>query len=154
MTAIRERRKSLHMTLRELGDRVGISESGIARYERGEREPDFATLKKIAAALDTSVDYLLTGKQTICLDDFQGMPPEQIAEFFSSIPGFPKMSSHPDYQHTPSDLSEDEKQLLAYYKELNANGKRTLIDLAQSMATSGIYARTPSTSELGMKEVE
>lgn len=154
MNTIRILRQQKGLTLKQLSAIVGISYSALSRYENGERQPDYAVLARIASALGATEDYLLTGQKSIRISDFEGMPPEQIAEFFASLPGFPKMATHPDYQNTPADLAEDEKQLLAYYKELNENGKRTLIDLAQSMATSGIYARTPSTSELGMKEVE
>ena len=36
-----------------------LSPNSISRYETGEREPDFATLIKIANYFDVSIDYLL-----------------------------------------------------------------------------------------------
>ena len=58
---IREKRKEKGLTLKELGIRIGCSESAMSQYETGKRNPDYETLLKIAEELDTSVAYLLTG---------------------------------------------------------------------------------------------
>lgn len=59
---IREIRKKCGLTMKELGDRVGVSESAISQYETGKRQPDYETLLKIADYFGVSVDYLL-GKE-------------------------------------------------------------------------------------------
>ena len=56
---IRYVRKLRGLTMKELGERVGVGESSISQYETGKREPDNETLLKIAEALDTTVDFLL-----------------------------------------------------------------------------------------------
>lgn len=61
--AIRYVRKQKGLTLKELGRLVGDGEEGlthstISRYERGERQPSPATLRKIADALDTTLEEL------------------------------------------------------------------------------------------------
>lgn len=50
-------------TARDLAEAVGVSGAAISRYLNGERKPSGATLAKIAAELDTTVDHLqgLTG---------------------------------------------------------------------------------------------
>ena len=48
---IRQARISAGLTQRELGERAGIAEPTIGRYELGKLNPKPATLKKIAAAL-------------------------------------------------------------------------------------------------------
>ena len=58
---IREMRKRKGLTLKELGRRVGCSESAMSQYETGKRSPDYETLLKIAEELDTDVVFLLTG---------------------------------------------------------------------------------------------
>ena len=58
---IREKRKEKGITMKELGARIGCSESAISQYETGKRSPDYETLLKLAEELDTSVNYLLTG---------------------------------------------------------------------------------------------
>lgn len=45
--------------MKELGNRVGVSESTISHYETGTSQPDNEMLKRIAAVLDCSADYLL-----------------------------------------------------------------------------------------------
>lgn len=60
---IREMRKAKHLTMKELGNMVGVSESAISMYENGKRQPDFETLLKIAEALGTDADTLLRGKK-------------------------------------------------------------------------------------------
>lgn len=55
---IKERRILLNLTQGELGEKVGASKFTISKYERGINEPDFETLKKIANALDCTLDYL------------------------------------------------------------------------------------------------
>ena len=49
--------------MKELGEKVGCSESAISQYERGKRAPDYETLLRISEVLETSVDMLLRGEQ-------------------------------------------------------------------------------------------
>ena len=59
MLKIRELRRSLGMTMKELGSIVGVSEGAISHYETGRREPDHDMLRRIANALNVSVDFLM-----------------------------------------------------------------------------------------------
>lgn len=54
---LRERKDK--MTQSELGEEIGVADSTISYYEIGKREPDFETLKKIAAYFNVTIDYLL-----------------------------------------------------------------------------------------------
>lgn len=63
MKMLRTARKTKGLTMKELGEKVGVSESAISQYETGKREADFETLLKIGEVLDCSIDYLLRGKQ-------------------------------------------------------------------------------------------
>ena len=56
---LREIRKLSGLTMKELGIRIGVSESAISQYETGKRQPDYETLLKIADYFGVSVDYLL-----------------------------------------------------------------------------------------------
>lgn len=60
---IRELRKQHGLTMRELGEKIGVSESTISLYETGKREPNYETLLKIAELFNVSVDYLLRGEE-------------------------------------------------------------------------------------------
>ena len=56
---IKEQRKALGISQTKLGEFCGVTKGTISQYENGKREPDLTTLKKIAAALHCTVDYLL-----------------------------------------------------------------------------------------------
>ena len=57
---IHARRRSLRMSMQELGDRIGVSKSTISRYESGEIEKmPVSFLGPIAKALNVSPLYLL-----------------------------------------------------------------------------------------------
>lgn len=57
---IRYRREELHMTQQELADRLGYkAKSSIAHIERGENDIPVAKVKLFAAALHTTVEYLM-----------------------------------------------------------------------------------------------
>ena len=59
MNLIRELRKSKKITMKEFGHIIGVSEAAISHYETNKRQPDQATLIKIADFFGVSVDYLL-----------------------------------------------------------------------------------------------
>ena len=63
MKMLRVARKSKGLTMKELGEKVGVSESAISQYETGKREADFETILKIGEVLGCSIDYLLRGEQ-------------------------------------------------------------------------------------------
>lgn len=56
---IKERRKILGLTQKELGQKIGASEFTVSKYERSVNEPDIETLKKISSVLNCTVDYLI-----------------------------------------------------------------------------------------------
>ena len=54
-------RKEKGLTQNDLGDRLGVSFQAVSKWERGETLPDTAILLDLANALETSVDFILTG---------------------------------------------------------------------------------------------
>lgn len=61
---IKEVRKSKNMTQKELAESSKIDVTSISRYETGSQMPNLSTLSYIAAALETSLDYLVFGNAT------------------------------------------------------------------------------------------
>ncbi|MBQ9028720.1 MAG: helix-turn-helix transcriptional regulator [Lachnospiraceae bacterium] len=59
MTNLRRFRKMRKITMKELGDLVGVSESMICYYEKGTRAPSFEILLKLGEVLDCSVSDLV-----------------------------------------------------------------------------------------------
>lgn len=51
-------------TQKELATMVGVTESAMSRYLKGEREPKIEVIANLATALNTTSDYLIYGKST------------------------------------------------------------------------------------------
>lgn len=59
MIRIRELRKKCGITMKELGEKIGVAESTISQYETGKRQPDYETLLKLGEYFGVTVDFLL-----------------------------------------------------------------------------------------------
>lgn len=62
-TQIRERRKAVGLSVRDLAEQTGFSPSYVSLLERGMVNPSVAAIKKIAACLDVSVASLMDGPE-------------------------------------------------------------------------------------------
>ena len=51
-------------TQKELASMIGVTESAMSRYLNNEREPKAEVIANLATALNTSSDYLISGKQS------------------------------------------------------------------------------------------
>lgn len=56
---IRELRRTRKMTMKQLGEELGVAESTISQYETGKRQPDNETLLRLGEFFDVTVGYLL-----------------------------------------------------------------------------------------------
>ena len=54
----KELRLERDLSLRDLGERIGLNYSTIACYETGKREPNIETLKKLTSFFEVSLDYI------------------------------------------------------------------------------------------------
>ena len=59
MQNLKKLRIESNLTLRALGDLLGMGNSTLSMYESGTRQPDHETLKKIADYFGVSIDYIL-----------------------------------------------------------------------------------------------
>lgn len=59
MTAIKDIRKRMNITQKQLADLAGINQTDVSRYENGERIPTLSVAIKIAKALNCTVDELV-----------------------------------------------------------------------------------------------
>ncbi|MER1260578.1 helix-turn-helix domain-containing protein [Bacillus sp. C3(2022)] len=55
-------RKSKKLTQEEMAAKIGVHRGTYANYERGNRQPDYETLTKIADFFEVSIDYLIRGE--------------------------------------------------------------------------------------------
>ena len=59
MNRIRELRKSRKITMKQLGEAIGLAESTISHYETGKRQPDNEALLKLGEFFGVPVGYIL-----------------------------------------------------------------------------------------------
>lgn len=55
---LRELRERTNLTQKQLGNKIGVSEGMISRYENNLSEPPFETVRDFAALFNVSMDYL------------------------------------------------------------------------------------------------
>lgn len=88
---LRKLRQEKRLTQKELGSMCGMKDSAVRRYELGASLPKIATIEKIAAALDVSIESLYSfdslqkeeltiGKKIRKLRKLKGMTQHQLAE--------------------------------------------------------------------------
>ena len=65
---IRQRRNKLKVTQQELAQALGMTPQHISAIEQGKGAPSLGILPKLAEELGVSVDYLLTGKESVITD--------------------------------------------------------------------------------------
>ena len=56
---LRAARERKNMTQKDVADNIGVAKSTYSLYERGNREPNVQTIKKLADLLNVSADDLL-----------------------------------------------------------------------------------------------
>lgn len=61
---LKESRSANKLSRELLANKLGVSYSTIAKYESGDREPDFSTLKKLSYILEVPVNYLIGEDET------------------------------------------------------------------------------------------
>ncbi|MCR5663565.1 MAG: helix-turn-helix domain-containing protein [Oscillospiraceae bacterium] len=59
MIKLRDYRLARGLTMKELGEAVGVSESAVGLWETGRRKPNYEKLLRLAELLDCSVNELL-----------------------------------------------------------------------------------------------
>ena len=58
---LKELRKKKGISQADLADLIEVHFTQVSRYERGETKPNAEAMTKLAKALDTTVDYLMSG---------------------------------------------------------------------------------------------
>lgn len=75
---IREARKKKGLTQRELGELLGMSDVGVAQWEKGLRNPRLETRQRIAKALDIDITALMSDSEKEDYFDLFGTDAERV----------------------------------------------------------------------------
>lgn len=59
MIRIKELRTEMHKSLRDVANDLNISYSSLSKYERGDQQPSYETLIRIANYFNVTTDYLM-----------------------------------------------------------------------------------------------
>lgn len=103
MKNLKQARKAKGMTQDEIAALIGLSRQAYASYETGFRDPDTATLAKLARILDVTTDYLVGNSEALKQKDRfipllgtvpAGVPIEAIEDIEEYIDIYPRFVKH------------------------------------------------------------
>ena len=100
---LRELRDLRGLTQSDVSTQIGIAQNTYSQYETGKREPDMATLVKLADFFGVSTDYLL-GK-----DDRGKAIDQAIADIGKGLNGYGAMFYGPNGEHVWKEFSSKEE---------------------------------------------
>lgn len=125
---IRYHRKRIGLTQKQLGERAGIAEPTIRRYELGKLKPKYETIEKIAHALCVVPSNLIDITEN----------PDTMALWFGKDP---KIS--PDYRYNERllDHTRTEEKILYGLKLLNDEGKELVLNRVQELTEIPEYKK-------------
>ena len=66
-TAVRDRRRTLGLSLQQLAERSGVSAAMLSEVERGRKSPTLRVAAQIADGLEVAVSELLDGEPAACM---------------------------------------------------------------------------------------
>ncbi len=112
MASYNERLKELRsikkISQQELSDRLGFNRATYARYETGDTQPDFDTLKKLADFFDVSTDYILgRSDKPRSSNQLDGVDEKEQAEFEAFINNPEHGIFFKDYLSAPEERREE-----------------------------------------------
>lgn len=120
---LKEIRAARGYTQAEVSAAIDVKQPTYNQYEAGKRTPSIITLYKIASFYGISVDDLL--RLCINLDE---------SVFFEAAPssGSDELSNFLDFMNSKdTPLTQEDLELLYYFKKLNISDKKELIDYAK-----------------------
>jgi transcriptional regulator with XRE-family HTH domain len=77
---LKELRKKKGISQAELADLIEVHFTQVSQYERGETKPNAEAMAKLARALDTTVDYLMSGTTDNLMQEV-GLDKELVSRF-------------------------------------------------------------------------
>lgn len=114
MNRIKELRIQFGLTQSELAQQIGLNQTAIGKYERGELEPSIETLKKLSFIFECSIDYIIGHS-----DDFGAVPITQINSTLTLTKDEQELIN--DYRSLAPSLQEMLRATIQTWKGAKAN---------------------------------
>ncbi len=121
---IKELRLERNLTQSEVAKAIGTSQRNIGRWENGENTPAAIYVKALAEFFCVSADYLLG------LEDDFGVRVD-------------------DKQKKPDALSVEERRLLEGYREINAAGKKLVMQTVETLRNTAAGSGSGTENKIG-----
>lgn len=147
---IRELRNDRGMTQKELGERAGIAEPTIRRYELGKLNPKFETVQKIAKALGVFYFELLPEEllDANTVDDYikkNGLKPDDLPNYGMLVNNVMSVMSDTMKQSR-------ETALLYHFHNLNDDGKNVALHRVQELTQLPQYQRPTAPAQSALDD--
>ena len=81
-------RRELGLTQEQLGERLGVTNKTISRWETGKYMPDIDKLQELSNVLGVSIHELLAGERLQSLPEFRQKAEETLVQVLSGSPAF------------------------------------------------------------------
>ena len=131
---IKQKRKDLGYTQKELADKCEVAEITIRQYETGKRQPRLKILYKIAAVLGLNFDKLLGGIQSFDSGESFQKEWNRIIEIID------ESSDSLTIIHKVA-LDENEMKILDHFQKLNDLGKNKAIEQVELLTKIPDYRK-------------
>lgn len=111
---IKKTRKNLHLTQKQLADKVKVSPQVISNWEREYTEPGSEDIKLLSEALNKSADYILGDKESNHIDK-----DEKEFQAFANDPELGRW-----YKELPESKEEDLRKLRMMWEIIRSDKNR------------------------------
>ena len=146
---IKEARKKAGLTQKELGERLGLSFQSIAQWENDLRRPKIDTVKRIATALDCSVEWLMGWDEIELLRILQtgeGQPSDETRRSMEfHLEHLMKRRQKEALQG--AQIREETSLLMNLFSKLNTLGQQEAIKRVEELTEIPRYRAEPPTEE-------
>ncbi len=123
-TILKELRTERSLSQKDLAEKLNYTQSNISEWEKGTVEPKAAALIALSAYFDVSIEYLLG------LEDDFGVRVD-------------------DKEKKPDVLSAEERRLLEGYREINAAGKKLVIQTVETLRNTAAGSGSGTENKIG-----
>lgn len=140
---IKERRRAVGFSQKQLAERLGISDMTVRRWETTSRKPDADLLPVLASLLKTSINYLLLGTDD---STHAGVSSVQMGESQASVDA-PQTQAGQDLDTLIKELASKNPDLVIHLRSTAQNLKELSDEAKQAIADGLKYV-------LGLAELD